>query len=151
MANTRDGLYLDGDRELKELLVQLPERVIKKGLRRALSAAATPIVRATKAKARRRFGFLKKSIGRKVKTYSDGSVIVVIGAKRDVAETVGNRQHVPANYFALVEKGHGGPHAAPPHPMLDPAYQETKGQATAIAAVKIRESVESEAAKLGKK
>lgn len=145
----REGLRLEGTPQFKRVVSELPARVERKGLRAAVNAGASPIVKAAKAKAPRKHGFLKKAVGKKVKTYRRGGrVAAIIGAKRDVEGMVGKQRKVPANYYKLVEKGHGGKHPAPPHPSLGPAYESTKQQAERAAAAKLADVVNSEARKL---
>jgi HK97 gp10 family phage protein len=142
-------LRLDGDRQLKRLIQELPKRVVKKGLRQAATAGGQPIVRAVKNAAPVDSGTLKKSIKKKIKTYSSsGNVIAVIGADRAASAIIDNKKHVPANYIHLIEAGHGGPAPAPPHPFLTSAYQNTKATALQIATNKLREVLEREASNL---
>jgi HK97 gp10 family phage protein len=51
---------------------------------------------------------------------------------------------VPRNYAHLVEFGHGGPHPAPAHPFMRPAFDEGKAAAIQAVADKIRLDVEEE-------
>lgn len=107
-------------------------------LRRALTKATRPIVPAARAKVPVRFGLLKKSLGRKLKTTKDGVVYVVIGPRKGMKKQVGTvtrgprkGQPVyedPAKIAHLVEQGHGGPHPAPAHPFLGPTFDQMKGQ-----------------------
>lgn len=156
MAKSSLTMELVGWKELTHLLNELPKRVARKGLRQAISAAASPIVKAAKSNAAKLTGTLKKSIKKKIKTYSDGNVVAIIGADRSIVGqriTKGGKvkRVVPANYIHLVEKGHAGPHPASAKPFLRPAYENHKQQAVGIAEKKLKEVIENEAAKLGKK
>jgi HK97 gp10 family phage protein len=159
------GLRLEGGTELQNLLRELPRRVAAKGNRAAATAAAAPVLKAARRAAPKQFGFLKKALAKKVKSYKQsagGVAAAIVGADRSAAYTVPPsasprarggrvRRAVPANYLHLVEQGHGGPRPAPPHPFLGPAFEASKDQAKAAAAEKFRQVVEKEAAKLGKR
>lgn len=147
MANIRNGMNLDGGLELVNLLRELPKRVEKKGHRAAITAACTPIARAAKASAPRESGLLKKAIGKKVKSYSRGTVAGIIGAKRAIQGQHKGKNRVPANYLHLVEKGTS--HSAA-QPFLEDAYNANKDAAAQIAKDKLATVVEAEARKLGK-
>lgn len=165
----RDGVKLDGDLELANLLRELPGRVERKGLRAAVTAGAAPVVQATRRNVARDTGLAKKSIGRKIKQYRQ-TAVAVIGAKRDVQAIVntrrGKRKAVPANYLHLIEGG-AKPHTevittkngaqqtihhpgAKAKPALRPAYEETKQAAREAMTQKLSQVVEAEARKLGK-
>ena len=173
MANLRNNVTLTGRRELAELLTELPNRVKRKGLRAAVTAASSPVLRAARAKAPKVSGLLKKAMGKKVKAYK-GAATAIVGARKDVSAAAagiarkalakGDRRtanltlrKVPANYLHLVEGGtrahqvgkrrHPG---ARSNPFLTLAYHQTKASAEGIAANKLREVVEGEARKLGK-
>ena len=161
-GNKGVDIKLDGAKELRRFFEEAP-KLAKKGIRRAITKASTPVTRAAKKNAPRETGLLKKSITKRIKSYPSGNVVAVIGASRAVSGTVtdmgsgGNnkvRQHrkrVPANYIHLVEKGHGGPYTAKPHPFLNPALQQTAQQAHKIAEATLREVVEKEIARLAAK
>ena len=148
MAGKIDAV-LDGERELGRLLRELP-KAARKGLRGAMNAAATPISKAAKKNAPRESGLLKRSIGKRVKTYSSGTVAAVIGARREVSGEYKGKKRVPANYAHLVEQGHGGPRPAQAHEFLKPAFDANVEKAIDIASDKLRDVVEREARKLGK-
>lgn len=157
MAFNASSLAVEGGKTVQRLLDELPRRVVKKGLRRAMTAAAAPMVKSAKRWAATESKTLKKSITRKIKTYSNGNVIAVIGARKDAEGTYRGRRRVPANYIHLVEKGtrthrvRGYTHpGAKAQPFMGPAYQQNKNQAQQIAGQKLAESVISEATKLGK-
>lgn len=136
---------VDGGRELTALFRELPKRVATKGLRQAMTAAATPTVKATRADTPKQSGLLKKSITKKVKTYKGGErVVAVIGANVNVDGEWQGQKRVPAHYFALVEQGTS--HATGRH-MMQQAYDQTKDEAGQIALDKIKAVLEAEAAK----
>ncbi len=90
------------------------------------------------APSRRRTGTLKKSLGIKMTTTRRGTVLGVIGPRRGFKTQVGTTgkgkpiYEDPANIAHLVEFGHGGPHPAPPHPFMRPAWQNSASQVAAI-------------------
>jgi HK97 gp10 family phage protein len=148
----KPGMEMFGDKALAKLFRELGPRVQRRALRPAVSAAATPIVKAAKAKAAKRSGLLKKSLGKKIKTYADkGMVIAVIGPRTGVNGEVNGKKYVPAKIAHLIEKGHIARDGSyvPGQPFLGPAYAETEGQALGVIKDKLAESVVKEAAKAG--
>lgn len=148
MANA--GIQLLGDKELMKLFRQLGPRVQRRILRPAMNVAATPVVKAAKSKAAKRSGLLKKSLGKKVKTYPDhGTVVAIVGPRTSVVGEVKGRKHWPAKIAHLVEKGHIARDGSyvPPHPFLGLAFGESEGQALGVMKDKLAEGVVKEAAK----
>jgi HK97 gp10 family phage protein len=113
-------------------------------------------------------GVLKKSLARRVTTSrKKGSVTVTIGPRRGfkmVTDAAGGRRLErtaaakvvvtkggrtvtvnPTRIAPLVELGHGGPHPAPAHPFLRPAWDENKSQVEATLKRVILEGIEAEA------
>lgn len=139
---------LRGEKELQKLLSTLPSRVIKKGMRKAQSKAATPILGSWKTRAANDTGLYRRSLKRKQKTYANGRVITVLGPDRNVTgATASGKKKVPANYSHLVEDGHGGPHPAPPHSAAKPAYSENKDKSIEIMKSTLLETLYNEARK----
>ena len=54
---------------------------------------------------------------------------------------IGTQGKTDAFYAPFVEFGHGGPHPAPPHPFMRPAYDETKEQAYGIIRTRLQEEI----------
>lgn len=149
MSKSDIKIDLRGDKELKHLLETLPSRVAKKGLRKALNLASTPMLKDAKSKARRDTGLLRRSLKKKIKTYSSGVVVCLIGPDRNVVETDENgKRKRPANYSHLIEKGHKGKRPAPAYPFLRPAYVANQHGSLAIAKRVLLETLKAEAAKL---
>ncbi len=145
---------LTGFKELEKTLRTLGERTQRRVLRSAVSAASTPIVRAAKANANdsKESGTLKKSLGRKLKTYTDTqTVVAVIGPRTNVTGTWKGKKRWPAKYAHLVEGGHIDEHGnyVQPKPFLRPAFDSTQGQAVEVMKSKLAEGVTREAAKAG--
>ena len=85
----------------------------------ALVKGAEVVLREAQANAPVRTGSLKAAlkVGKRAKTGS--SYAVEVGAF-----------HGDAPHAHLVEHGHGGPHAAPAHPFLEPAAEATADEVT---------------------
>lgn len=147
------AMSIKGDKELIRLLNTLGERVQRKALRSAVSAAATPVVKSAKSKVAKRSGLLKKSLGKKIVTNKQtNTVTAVIGARKSVQGTVNGKPYRPSRIAHLVEKSHIGPGGeyVPGQPFLGPALDETKGQAEGVLTTKLKQAVEREAAKGGR-
>lgn len=129
---------------------------MKPVFRRAVTKATVPLLAAMKTKLAPKSGAseaevgatgqTRKSLGRKIKTYPSGTIVGMVGPRTGFAIPIRTRErdstvkrkdgsvaktgetiyHDPAKVAHLVEFGHGGPHAAPPHPFARPAYEETK-------------------------
>jgi HK97 gp10 family phage protein len=131
----------------------LTDRFARKVMRKSLSRATKGLVGAVRRKIPVRSGLMKKSIGRKIKTYvENGVVLAIVGARRGFGGVVNvdGRQvyEDPAKIMHLVEFGtqphsvakdsqasQGNvAHAASLHPgsiaqpSLRPAYEEEKGR-----------------------
>jgi HK97 gp10 family phage protein len=148
------GVKLIGERELTKLLNSLGDRVARKALRQAVNAAASPVVKVAKQKAKKQSGLLKKSLGKKVVTNKKSqSATAVVGARKSVQGTYKGKPRKPSRYVHLVEKPHIGPggNYVPGQPFLGPAADETREQSKGIMAGKLREVIEREAAKGGRK
>lgn len=83
---------ITGLKETLDSLARLRRTVRNKILRKALTAATTPLMRTVRKLAARESGLLKKSIGRVVRTYrSSGTVIVVLGPRLGFRQEVSIR------------------------------------------------------------
>jgi HK97 gp10 family phage protein len=146
------GMTLLGAKELERTFRTLGERVQRKVTRQAVNAAATPVVKAAKAKAPQESGTLKKSLGKKVRTYKQtGTVTAIVGPRTDVEGEHDGKVRKPKFYAHLVEGGHideSGNHV-PAKPFLRPAFDETQGQALGVMADKLAAGVVKEAKKAG--
>lgn len=166
MPSARITIRLKGIKECVKALRHLKYNVARRVLRRALEAAATPILNAAKAgvyaKAHRRTGMLKKSLGKVTRMYKD-NIVVVLGPRKGFETTIvspytGKPQRViPSKYAHFVEYG-TDPHMQPnlgfmhpgaePMPFMRPAYDANKGQAESILITKVTEGIAKEAAKV---
>lgn len=98
---------------------------------KAVKAGAKIVQAAAKARAPKRSGALKQSIGIKAKKGSRGKTLAfaVVGARTKVAKQFKGKTIKPAKYAHLVEKGtkpHGGHPGAKPKPFLKPALESQK-------------------------
>lgn len=97
---------LKGVKEAAQALEGLKRGLRNKVLRRAVTAAARVVLRSVKAaETRRRTGQLKKSLDIKVRTYSSGAVVGVIGPSRGFRIMLGKQPVDPIYYAHLVEAG----------------------------------------------
>lgn len=142
------GLQLFGDKALAKKFKQLGDRVQRRVLRGAVNVATTPIVKSAKAKASKQSGLLRKSLGKKVKTYVDKNTVVgIVGPKTSTVGEYKGKKRRPANYAHLVEKGRidEAGNAVPAKPFLRPAYDETEPQVLGTMRGKLAEGVMKEA------
>ena len=101
-----------------------------------LNEAAQPVLEKARQFAPIKTGKLRAAIkAGKVKRRKDGVYTIKIGTQGKT----------DAFYAPFVEFGHGGPHPAPAHPFMRPAYDATKEQAYGI----IRDRLNEEINKIG--
>lgn len=144
------GLQLFGDKALKRTFERMGERVQRKLLRQAVSAAATPVNKAAKQNAAKESGLLKKSLGRKLVTNKRRqSVTAIIGPRRNVVGEYKGKPRKPSRYSHMVEKGFidRSGKFVPPQPFLAPGMASTQRQAVGIMRDKLAAGVVKEAAK----
>ncbi len=100
------GMRLTGHRSLMRKFARLGDAVQRRIVRRPTAAALTPISKEAKQNAPVDKGFLKKSIGKKVKVYRGGvwgGVGPRVGDKFIFTDDEGRRR-IPANYAHIVHK-----------------------------------------------
>lgn len=118
-----------GLKRLKKELEGVPEKLRRKALRAGQTKASRIIITEARNRVPVRFGLLKKSLGRKSKTYrKTGTVVSVIGPRKGFrTERVGqaNIYDDPVKYAHLVE--YGTSHSSP-KPFLRPAWDHNKGR-----------------------
>ena len=138
-------LKIEGEaRLLKKLAALGSKTAAKRVLRRAASAAATPLKEAVKSRAPTETEALKKAIGKEVRS-KGFNVDARVGARADY-EHAGRR---PAKYDHLVEFG---TEDAPAQPFLRPGYDATEDQMRRVYREKVAEGLAAEQRKLkGKK
>jgi hypothetical protein len=78
---------LEGLPETVRKLAELPKRIEKRCMTKAVRAGAAPLVKAAKAAAPRLTGLFKRSLDSKVKSYAQGRVTVaIVGQKKQVTQ-----------------------------------------------------------------
>lgn len=144
------SVQVKGFKELERALKALPDRVRRKVMRAAMSAAGTPVLKAARAKAPKESGLLRKSLAKKTTiNRKRASVATIIGPRKSVVGTHKGKPRKPSRYAHLAEKGfinEQGEHV-PPQPFLNPAMQEQQGAALNVLQTKLGEGIEREAKK----
>lgn len=139
---------LKGFKELEKALKSLPDRLQRRVMRAAMSAAATPVLRAVRPKVGRRSGLTKKAIGKKVSTNTKRqSVSATIGARTNVVGTYKGKAVKPSRYFHLQDKGFinaAGEHV-PGNRGLEQAFTESESQVLNVMETKLAAGIEKEA------
>lgn len=156
MAGFRVACKIDGLKDMIDKVNALDKKMRNKILRKAVNAAGKIVLKAARAGFRKGWnvdtGWLKKSMGSRVKVYRrSGVVVAIVGARRKmrkdrktksrVLSTFGRRlsasglKNVPTSYAHLVEfgtKGRVNKHGANrgtvvPRAFLRPALIRSKG------------------------
>ncbi|MEM8873667.1 MAG: HK97-gp10 family putative phage morphogenesis protein [Planctomycetota bacterium] len=139
--------------QLYELLGQLGEKSVRKAARAGVAAGSTPISREARSRANRESGALKRSMGKRTKSYRSGVVVATVGPRRGVSFEYQGERRTPAHYAHLVNNGHrnrDGSHTPGSH-FMDDAFDATSDEAERVAEAKIIEKLTSEAQRLGQK
>jgi HK97 gp10 family phage protein len=148
---------LAGLKAVLDSLADLNRTVRNKILRAAINDGSRPILDNMKARAPvGDTGQFRRSLGRRVRTYRQSGVVVVVIGPRKGFRVVTQRgtklvPHDPAKIAHLLEFGHvivrGGKAVghAPPYPTIGPAMEEEKGAATQA----IGDRIAAELAKIG--
>ena len=150
-------IKLEGLEEAFRNLAEFPRNLQGPMLRAAVRAASTPMLqRARMLCPVGDTGLLRKSLGRRFKTYrKNGVVAVYMGPRRGFKTIINGRAVNPTNYAHLVEYGtsqhflgkkgsketgllHPGARA---RPFLRPAFDQTKGIAVEMFVQKINEDM----------
>ena len=134
------GMRLTGDKRLMRKFARLGDAVQRRIVRRPTAAALTPISKAAKENAPVDKGFLKKSIGKRVKVYRGGvwgGVGPRVGPNFIFTDDEGRRR-IPANYAHIVHKR---------NPFLRRAFEAKIAVAQRIHANGIRVNLRKEALK----
>lgn len=97
------GIVLIGDKQLIRKLERLT-RVITTIVRGASSKALTPVNKLAKRAAPVDTGLLKKSIGKRIRTYRrSGAVVGLIGVREGFTQVTGGKKRNPAKYGIIIE------------------------------------------------
>lgn len=127
------GIEVRGFAELADDLGNMAEKASGSAINKSLEAGAEPVLR----KAMGNISGMRKT-GELEGSLTIGPVKANKGRKRI---TIGTHAGTAAAKYAMaLEYGHGGPHPAPPHPFMMPAYDATKEDAYAA----IRDTLRNE-------
>jgi HK97 gp10 family phage protein len=143
-------LKIEGAKELERALVALPASASKNVMRSALMAAAKPVEKRAREKAKGH-GFSagrSKAIKRKFVSPRRKTNFT---ARVDVGFQIGTKQG--GFVLNIWERGfrHVGGKLMPPRPTVRPALAETKGQSVIIFSAKMRSSIQKHAKRLAMK
>ena len=98
-------ITVTGQHQVQGRLSALEGKVRRQVLRKAVTAGARVVLRTEKSLAPVRLGFLRKSLGTKVKSYRNSGVVVgLVGPRTDKIYFVGNRRVRPSKYAHLAAK-----------------------------------------------
>lgn len=160
MAAPAAVMTVHGAKALNAALTILPVKLQKRVMKKAVNAAARPAVKAAKALVPVDEGFLRQSLGVKVKSYDEnGNTVAFIGARgprrkkdresgkwvfgeRWVFTDIDGRRRIPAYYAHMVELGTVYQGA---QPYLRPGFEGAKPEAMVKLGVKLAEGLEKEA------
>ncbi len=150
---------IEGLQEIREKLQILKRQSTRnKVMRRALTAATKPVLESMRDRCPTgQHQILRRALGRITKTYRGSTIVVILGVRRGFKTLVGFRKtgkHAfqpvyedPALIAHLVERGHGGPHPAPPHPFARPAWDEHKSRVPGAVAAEAWKGIKEELGK----
>lgn len=135
-GHSKYSVVVDGIPEMRAAFKLLPD-VAKEAFRDAVFVTASEIVRQARGYLVPGHGFrtgaLKESLGFRVTPHGEARIGIRRGFQRAIAgrggralTSRGARLHIPTKIGHLVEFGHGGPHPAPPHRFLRPAYESQR-------------------------
>ncbi|MBX9677423.1 MAG: HK97 gp10 family phage protein [Gemmataceae bacterium] len=140
-----------------KLATGLKDAIRKKALRKALRPATEPTLQAAKSNTPRRFGFLKRSLSKKVKVPRSGNGFGVVGPRSKMVYVRGvvtrgprkgePRRFRPSYYMHLVNRGSKRSKA---YHNLDNAIRAGGPQFSMILAAKLKAEIAVELAKLTK-
>lgn len=99
------SINVNGEREIVRALRKLDDRLVRRVMRKAVRAGANPIVRTARQNVPRSTGLLRKSLGTKVKTYNNGTIVAIIGPRTGFKQLVNGKPRNPTKYAHLVEFG----------------------------------------------
>ncbi len=147
---------IEGIPGVLEGLRRMSERVEKRAAKRAVTAAAKPIVAAAEINLQSegavRTRALLRSLGTVVRTYQRGQITVaVFGPRKGFDTTFRGRRHIPSKIGHLVERGHkasgwhremGGQFVAA-KPFLRPAMDQNRAGSQVIFASVIRAEIQA--------
>ena len=144
------GMQITGLDDLLSKLGEMRSARARRIRRDALNVAATPLLQMARQLVPVDSGLLKRSLGKRAKTYaSSGTVVVVIGPRSGFKQEVfspkyGTQYRNPTKYAHLVEKG--TVHSRGSH-FMEQAVDATREQVATTLAQKLSEGIERELAR----
>lgn len=109
-----------------KFLESLPAKFQQNSARKAATFSTTPLLKATRQEAPEEFGTLKESLTKVSRTYRRaGTVMSVVGVKKNFARYYSGKKQVPGNYLHLVMLG--TKHSRP-NRFMERAFQRAKPQ-----------------------
>lgn len=137
---TDTGIVLKGGRAMIRRLEQLPNRIQRKVARQAVSAALTPLNKEIKRQTPQETGQLKRSIGKKIKTYRNNGVIWgAVGVRSGFRKVIDGKPRDPRRYAHVVEARTG---------FMRRSFDTTRTKVISILGQKLGSGIEREARKL---
>lgn len=141
---------LFGNKETQWMFHNLPDKVQRRVIRKAVNAAATPVTKQLRRNLPKDTGALKRAVAKKTITNHDKTLItglVGVNRKKEYAGKKGGR------YFHLVENGHitADGKFVPGKWALKRAFESTKSQREKQFGTKMGKEIEKEAKKMGAK
>ena len=129
--------------ELQRKMAMLPATVVNRVVAAATVEAMQPVLKASKAKAPVRYGYLRDSLETKTKIYRlSGTVVTMVGP----ADGKGAPGIDPVKYAHLAEAGtapHGNHPGARAQPFLRPAIDENKERVVSILRSKVLAGIDA--------
>ena len=120
-------------------LNEVVDKLQRTAVREAVQKAALPILKEARARVPRRYGHLRKSLVRKIRTYRDNAMVMaVVGPNRAYRSGDGRERIRPVKYAHLVEFGTS---TAAPHPFMRPAFESRSREATRVYAREISTAI----------
>lgn len=123
-----------GLEQLKRKLAELPAKVERKVIRKAVNEASKGILKAQKSAVPVDTGTLRRSLGRKVKrSRKTKETYAVVGPRRRFTKVINGRKVTPTKYAHFVR------------PAFERAFEASKGQAQETMQQTLAEGIASEA------
>ncbi len=133
----------------KKSLRELEKKVARSGNRKAVNRSTNPMLKASRAKAPVRSGLLRKSLGKRVRTYvGSGTVVGLVGPRSKFEGTFDGKKVKPVNYAKFVEFGNSRMAA---RPFLRPAFDSSKSESQKVYEANIGRFIDIEAKRLGRR
>jgi len=140
-------LSMSGDRQVEQMLKQLPDRVLRKVTRQAVNAGATPVLKAARSNVNVKRGVLRAALTKKVKTYTKSQTVLALVGPR--AKAAPHANLVEGGSVLRRQKSGKSTGQMPASHFLSKSLDENKTSALQAISSKMAKGVKQEAAKLG--